>query len=126
MKSTSSSSMEEGYNVEEQRRKLAWEERKLVTAGGIFHLKAQLQIEEMEKGAKSEAAASLRRCAKAALLLHSLNSPISQNQWKREIHDLKIELLKERFMRKKMKLCAITELFVQLLLLLSVCNFVLL
>ncbi|KAG4963652.1 hypothetical protein JHK82_040331 [Glycine max] len=66
----------------------------------------------MEKGAKSEAAASLRRCAKAALLLHSLNSPISQNQ--------------ERFMRKKMKLCAITELFVQLLLLLSVCNFVLL
>uniref|UniRef100_A0A0R0GE39 Uncharacterized protein n=1 Tax=Glycine max TaxID=3847 RepID=A0A0R0GE39_SOYBN len=124
MKSTSSSSMEEGYNVEEQRRKLAWEERKLVTAGGIFHLKAQLQIEEMEKGAKSEAAASLRRCAKAALLLHSLNSPISQNQ--REIHDLKIELLKERFMRKKMKLCAITELFVQLLLLLSVCNFVLL
>jgi len=63
-----------------KRRKLAWEERKLVTAGGIFHLKAQLQIEEMEKGAKSEAAASLRRCAKAALLLHSLNSPISQNQ----------------------------------------------
>ncbi|KAG4954742.1 hypothetical protein JHK87_040336 [Glycine soja] len=126
MKLTSSSSMEEGSMLNAKRRKLAWEERKLVTAGGIFHLKAQLQIEEMEKGAKSEAAASLRRCAKAALLLHSLNSPISQNQWKREIHDLKIELLKERFMRKKMKLCAITELFVQLLLLLSVCNFVLL
>ncbi|KAL5149595.1 hypothetical protein HKD37_13G036391 [Glycine soja] len=82
---------------------------------------------EMEKCAKSEAAASLRRCAKAALLLHSLNSTISQDQekWKREIHDLKRELLKERFMRKKMKLCAFTELFAELLLLLSVWTFVL-
>ncbi|BAT91204.1 uncharacterized protein LOC124844299 [Vigna umbellata] len=79
----------------------------------------------MEKSGKSEAA--LRRCAKAALLLHSFNSSNSQHQekWEREIHDLKIQLVKERFMKKKIKLCAMAELFLQLLLCLSISTFLL-
>ncbi|QCD88869.1 hypothetical protein DEO72_LG3g3421 [Vigna unguiculata] len=77
----------------------------------------------MEKSAKSEAA--LRRCAKAAFLLYSFNSSNSNHQekWEREIHDLKIQLARERFMKKKMKLCAMAELFLQLLLCLSVWSF---
>ncbi|RDX77796.1 hypothetical protein CR513_42025, partial [Mucuna pruriens] len=63
----------------------------------------------MEKDAKSEAV--VRRCAKAALLLYSLNSTNSEDEkkWKREIHDLKRQLLKERLMKKKIKLCAFME-----------------
>ncbi|KAK7385307.1 hypothetical protein VNO78_31023 [Psophocarpus tetragonolobus] len=77
----------------------------------------------MEKGAKSEAA--LRRCAKAALLLYALKPTNSQDEekWKREIEYLKMELIKERLMKKEIKLCAFTELFVQLLLLLSIWTF---
>ncbi|KAK7321180.1 hypothetical protein VNO77_31544 [Canavalia gladiata] len=81
---------------------------------------------EKKQGVKSETA--VRRCAKAALLLYDLKSTNSEEQamWKRQIQDLKIQLLKERFKNSKIKLCAFLELLVQFLLLLSLWTFFLL
>ncbi|KAK7301213.1 hypothetical protein RJT34_12074 [Clitoria ternatea] len=72
-----------------------------------------------KKCAKSETA--VRRCAKAALLLHRLKSIDTghHENSQRQIQDLKIQLLKERFKLNKIKLCSFVELFLQLLLLLS-------
>ncbi|KAJ1381597.1 hypothetical protein SESBI_45019 [Sesbania bispinosa] len=80
----------------------------------------------MEKGEKCvKSAMAFRRCAKAALVLYGLKSTNSEDEemWKREIQALKIQLLKERLRNKKIKLCALVELLVQLFLLLSLCAF---
>ncbi|KAI4307389.1 hypothetical protein L6164_030587 [Bauhinia variegata] len=73
---------------------------------------------------------ALRRCAKAAFLLSALKLPHGidrdsttnyrdEEMWRREIQDLKIELLKERMKNKKIKLCALVEFIVQIMLSLS-------
>ncbi|RYR49870.1 hypothetical protein HN51_025976 [Arachis hypogaea] len=74
--------------------------------------------------------ASLSRCTKAALFLHRLNSLRAVNngeeeheKLKKEMHDLKMELVKERRKNKKMKLCSFMELLLQVLLLLSLWTF---
>ncbi|KAL4300336.1 hypothetical protein AHAS_Ahas17G0190700 [Arachis hypogaea] len=79
--------------------------------------------------------ASLSRCTKAALFLHRLNSLRAvnngeeehrfcfQEKLKKEMQDLKMELLKERRKNKKMKLCSFMELLLQVLLLLSLWTF---
>ncbi|KAE9605915.1 hypothetical protein Lal_00024510 [Lupinus albus] len=81
-------------------------------------------MESEDRAWKSEIA--MRRCAKAALLLchlKSLQRTTDEEMQKREFHELKIQLLKERSKINKIKLCALVELFVQLLLLLSIWTF---
>ncbi|KAK7275765.1 hypothetical protein RIF29_16887 [Crotalaria pallida] len=81
-------------------------------------------MENEGKASKSEIA--MRRCAKAALLLcrlKSLHKTTHEETQKRTIYELKIQLLKERSKNNKIKLCALFELFVRLLLLLSVWTF---
>ncbi|MED6187259.1 hypothetical protein PIB30_074727 [Stylosanthes scabra] len=91
-----------------------------------------MENEQHNKALKFETA-SLRRCAKAALFLHRLKSPraVSNNEeehekLKKEMRDLKMELVKERWKNKKMKLCGFMELLLQVLLLLSLWTFFLL
>ncbi|KAK3013825.1 hypothetical protein RJ639_009471 [Escallonia herrerae] len=74
------------------------------------------------------------RCAKAAILLSSLNrrhsSTINHEDkeveamlLQREVEDLKVRLVRERAKSKKIRLCSAMELLLQILLLLSLWTF---
>ncbi|KAK4274106.1 hypothetical protein QN277_017386 [Acacia crassicarpa] len=70
-----------------------------------------------------------RRCAKAALLLSNLKSlpshTLDDNEMlRRGIEDLKVQLVKQRLINKRIKLCSLSELIVQLILMLSLLAFV--
>ncbi|XP_019460332.1 PREDICTED: uncharacterized protein LOC109360046 [Lupinus angustifolius] len=81
-------------------------------------------MENEDRASKSQIA--MYRCAKAALLLCRLNSlqrTTNEEMQNKKFHELKIQLLKERSKINKIKLCALPELFVQLLLLLSIWTF---
>ncbi|KAI4337700.1 hypothetical protein L6164_016084 [Bauhinia variegata] len=90
-------------------------------------------MENEDRALKSQLA--LRRCAKAALLLSALKSlPIldrdntnyrDEEMWRREIQDLRIELLKERMKNKKIRPCTLVEFIVQIMLLMSLLSLIL-
>ncbi|KAK6246062.1 hypothetical protein QQP08_022729 [Theobroma cacao] len=76
------------------------------------------------------------RCAKAALLLSSLKSSVSRvfeaanndedeekEKMRREIENLRVELVKERLKIKKIKLCGVMELILQLILVMLISSF---
>ncbi|XP_021285191.1 uncharacterized protein LOC110417261 [Herrania umbratica] len=76
------------------------------------------------------------RCAKAALLLSSLKSSVTRvfeaanndedeekEKMRREIENLRVELVKERLKIKKIKLCGVMELILQLILVMLISSF---
>ncbi|XP_028771815.1 uncharacterized protein LOC114729039 [Neltuma alba] len=86
---------------------------------------------EMEnEGRDLKSQMAVRRCAKAALLLSDLKSlsglALDNNEMlRREIEDLKIQLVKQRSINRRIKLCALSELIVQVILMLSLLTFLL-
>ncbi|KAB1204071.1 hypothetical protein CJ030_MR8G028350 [Morella rubra] len=97
-----------------------------------------MRIEGLEMETKHEALKSkmLIRCAKAAFLLSALKSfpNLSMNSTtddqdeeeemvRREIEELKMELARERLKNKKMKLCGLMEMVLQVAVVLSLSTF---
>ncbi|XP_060198874.1 uncharacterized protein LOC132627508 [Lycium barbarum] len=77
------------------------------------------------------------QCAKSAILISSLKNTTTLkspnlNQYKneeenlKELWELKMEILKQKLKNKKLKLCSVTELFIQVVVLLSVWTMLLL
>ncbi|KAJ8647151.1 hypothetical protein MRB53_000174 [Persea americana] len=72
------------------------------------------------------------RCAKAALLLSSLKSPPDHNtgiddkeraRLLKMVADLRVELVRERYKSKHIKICSIVEFALQIMVLLSIAGF---
>ncbi|XVF36718.1 hypothetical protein REPUB_Repub19eG0082200 [Reevesia pubescens] len=76
------------------------------------------------------------RCAKAALLLSSLKSTVNhvfqaanydeseeKEKMRREIGNLRVELVRERVKMKNIKLCGVMELILQLILVMLISSF---
>ncbi|CAN4092489.1 unnamed protein product [Withania somnifera] len=77
------------------------------------------------------------QCAKSAILISSLknittlvNSPnanqINNEEYLKEIEELKMEIFKQKLKNKRFKLCSVTELTIQVIVLLSVWTMLLL
>ncbi|KAK9271130.1 hypothetical protein L1049_026719 [Liquidambar formosana] len=92
-----------------------------------------VEFESKDEPLKSQIAI---RCAKAALLLSSLKSfpsctlrsPHHDEDEEREIlmravADLKLELVKERMKSRRIKLCSLTEVLLQVMVMLSLWSF---
>ncbi|XP_050207593.1 uncharacterized protein LOC126657014 [Mercurialis annua] len=77
-----------------------------------------------------------RRCAKAAILIYSLKSSpnrhfnssidreneVEKDLLVKEIRDLKMKLAIERIKKNRIKLCSLTEVMIQMTILLSFCT----
>ncbi|KAM3342525.1 hypothetical protein P3S68_027491 [Capsicum galapagoense] len=75
------------------------------------------------------------QCAKSAILISSLknttldSASINKNnneEYLKEVEELKMEIFKQKLKNKKLKLCSVTELLIQVIVLLSVWTMLLL
>ncbi|KAM3237850.1 hypothetical protein P3S67_012282 [Capsicum chacoense] len=75
------------------------------------------------------------QCAKSAILISSLknttldSASINKNnneEYLKEVEELKMEIFKQKLKNKKLKLCSVTELLIQVIVLLSIWTMLLL